>query len=66
MKKIKMNTLENTANMWILWKYTRNTPCYTQFYIQVPFTLYVISLLDQEKKQNSEMVSLGFLHHMLL
>jgi hypothetical protein len=33
--------------MCILCVYTRNTPCYTQFYNQVPFTLHVISLMDQ-------------------
>ena len=33
--------------MCILRVYTRNTPCYTQFYNQVPFTVHVISLMDQ-------------------
>ena len=47
MKKVKTNTLENTTNMCILCTYTRNTPCYTQFYIQLPFTLHVISTKDQ-------------------
>jgi hypothetical protein len=47
MKKVKTSTLENTANMCILCTYTRNKPCYTQFYIQVPFTLHIISIIDQ-------------------
>ncbi len=47
MKKVKTNTLENTTNMCILCKYTRNRPFYTQFYIQVPFTLHIISITDQ-------------------
>jgi hypothetical protein len=33
--------------MCILCVYTRNTPCYTRFYNQLPFTLHVISLMDQ-------------------
>ena len=46
MKKVNTNTLEYTANVCILCVYTRNTPCYTRFYNQVPFTLHVISLVQ--------------------